>query len=109
MTKEKRESAASEARSLGRDAWERLKQNRMAWIGGLIFTAVSLLCLLGPLLIPHSYETTNLAYGAQPPSMQHWFGTDDLGRDLLVRTLASRSESALPLPPSLSSLAWPTV
>ena len=93
MTKEKRESAASEARSLGRDAWERLKQNRMAWIGGLIFTAVSLLCLLGPLLIPHSYETTNLAYGAQPPSMQHWFGTDDLGRDLLVRTLVGGSIS----------------
>jgi oligopeptide transport system permease protein len=59
----------------------------MAWIGGLIFATVSLLCLLGPLLISHSYETTNLAYGAQPPSWQHWFGTDDLGRDLLVRTL----------------------
>lgn len=87
MTKEKRESAASEARSLGRDAWERLCQNRMAKIGGIIFALVTVLCLVGPFLISHSYETTDLAYGAQPPSLKHWFGTDDLGRDLLVRTL----------------------
>jgi len=87
MIKERRESAASEARSLGRDAWERLCLNRMAKIGGTLFILVCLLCLIGPFLIPHSYETTNLAYGAQPPSAQHWFGTDDLGRDLLVRTL----------------------
>ncbi|MFU8848555.1 MAG: ABC transporter permease [Opitutales bacterium] len=87
MTKRKREIAASDARSLGRDAWERLQRNRMAWIGGLSFAFVALLCLIGPFLIPHAYESTNLAYGAQPPSWQHWFGTDDLGRDVLVRTL----------------------
>lgn len=87
MTKRKREIAASDARSLGRDTWERLQRNRMAWIGGLSFAFVALLCLIGPFLIPHAYESTNLAYGAQPPSWQHWFGTDDLGRDVLVRTL----------------------
>jgi oligopeptide transport system permease protein len=87
MIKQKREITASEARSLGSDAWERLCHNRMARIGGVIFIVVTLLCLFGPFLIPHSYETTNLAYGAQPPSLQHWFGTDDLGRDVLVRTL----------------------
>ncbi len=86
-TKHTRESAASEARSLERDAWERLCRNRMARIGGLVFAAICLLCLIGPLLSPHTYATTNLAYGAQPPSWQHWFGTDDLGRDILVRTL----------------------
>lgn len=76
-----------EARSLERDAWERLSKNPMVKLGGLIFLLITLLCLLGPLLISHSYETTNLAYGAQAPSWQHWFGTDDLGRDVLVRTL----------------------
>jgi len=87
MIRRKRESTAAEARSLGSDAWERLCQNRMARIGGVIFIVVTLLCLFGPFFIPHSYETTNLAYGAQAPSLQHWFGTDDLGRDVLVRTL----------------------
>ena len=51
------------------------------------FCRCLLICLIGPLFSPHSYETTNLAYGAQPPSAHHWFGTDDLGRDVLVRTL----------------------
>lgn len=87
MTKESREATAVAARSLGRDAWERLLENRMARIGGLLFSLVVLVCLIGPELSPHSYETTNLALGAQPPSARHWLGTDDLGRDLLVRTL----------------------
>ena len=86
MTKLCREQAANQARSLGRDAWERLCANRMAQIGGIIFIVITLLCLIGPLVSPHSYETTKLAYGAQPPSMEHWFGTDELGRDILVRT-----------------------
>ena len=88
MTKLEREALASDARSLGRDAWERLRTNRMARIGGACFLGIALLCLIGPLLSPHAPETTQLAYGAQPPSFAHWFGTDELGRDLLVRTLA---------------------
>lgn len=87
MTKEGRESAAVEARSLGQDAWERLRHNSMARIGGILFLLIALLCLIGPSLSPYSYETTDLATGAQSPSKGHWFGTDDLGRDLLVRTL----------------------
>lgn len=87
MTKLEREELASDARSLGRDAWERLRTNRMARIGGSLFLGIALLCLVGPLFSPHSLETTQLAYGAQPPSWTHWFGTDELGRDLLVRTL----------------------
>jgi oligopeptide transport system permease protein len=87
MTKGLREARAAEARSLGRDAWERLCRNRSAKIGGILFVLITLVCLIGPFFVPHSYETTNLAYGAQAPSAEHWFGTDDLGRDLLVRTL----------------------
>jgi oligopeptide transport system permease protein len=86
-TKTRREALSSDARSLGRDAWERLCHNRMARIGGVLFALITLACLIGPFLVPHSHETTNLAYGAQAPSATHWFGTDDLGRDLLVRTL----------------------
>lgn len=88
MTKQERETLAQDARSLGYDAWQRLRGNRMAQIGGGIFCTIALLCLIGPFLSPHSLETTQLAYGAQPPSWTHWFGTDELGRDLLVRTLA---------------------
>ncbi|NBB80765.1 MAG: ABC transporter permease subunit [Verrucomicrobia bacterium] len=88
MTKLEREKQAGDARSLGHDAWERLRTNRMARIGGALFLGIALLCLFGPFFSPHAPETTQLAYGAQPPSSAHWFGTDELGRDLLVRTLA---------------------
>ena len=87
MTKLEREHSASEARSLGQDAWERLCGNNMARIGGGLFICIALLCLVGPFFVPHSLETTQLAYGAQAPSWTHWFGTDELGRDILVRTL----------------------
>ena len=87
MTKLEREQTATDARSLGRDAWERLCANRMARIGGGLFIGITLLCLVGPFFVPYSLESTQLAYGAQPPSWSHWFGTDELGRDLLVRTL----------------------
>ena len=87
MTKLEREQVISDARSLGHDAWERLCANRMARIGGGLFIGIALLCLIGPFIVPHSHETTQLAYGAQAPSWTHWFGTDELGRDILVRTL----------------------
>lgn len=87
MTKQEREHVSSDARSLGRDAWERLCANRMARIGGGLFIGIAVLCLIGPFFVPHSLETTQLAYGAQAPSWTHWFGTDELGRDILVRTL----------------------
>ena len=42
---------------------------------------------LGPLLSPYGYEETRLDLGATAPGLQHWLGTDVLGRDLLVRLL----------------------
>ena len=87
MTKLEREQVGTNARSLGRDAWERLCANCMARIGGGLFIGIALLCLIGPFLVPYSHETTQLAYGAQAPSWTHWFGTDELGRDIFVRTL----------------------
>jgi len=88
MIKQKKVAAAnSAATSLGQDAWQRLCQNRMAQIGGSIFILISLLCLIGPFFVSNTYDATNLAYGAQAPSAEHWFGTDDLGRDVFIRTL----------------------
>lgn len=87
MTKSSRTAAANSARSLGQDAWEQLCANPMARLGGLLFIGITLLCWIGPFFCSYDAATTNLAYGSQAPSAAHWFGTDDLGRDLLVRTL----------------------
>ena len=76
--------------SLSQDAWRRLKQNRIALVSGVVVSAVILFCALGPLiagLFGLSYEIQDIALGAAAPSWGHPFGTDDLGRDVMVRTM----------------------
>ncbi|MEI7566590.1 MAG: ABC transporter permease subunit [Opitutaceae bacterium] len=80
--------ALSEARSsLWRDAWHRLKKNRLAVIGGALLAGLTMLCIAGPWFLQMSYQEQNLDLGAAAPSAAHWFGTDTLGRDLFVRLL----------------------
>ncbi len=73
--------------SLWKDAWHRLKKNRMAVWGFIFVIVLSLASILAPLIAPQSYAEQNLDYGAKPPSAKHWLGTDTLGRDLLSRIL----------------------
>ena len=70
-------------------AASRLVRNRtIRWSGGLL-AGVALLALLLPVASPHSYFATDFDRILASPSLtgMHWFGTDDLGRDLLVRTM----------------------
>ena len=76
-------SAGSEQTKL----WETLYRSTNALIGFALFFTIALACFIGPFFVPHSYETTQLSLGASAPSSQHLFGTDVLGRDLLIRTL----------------------
>jgi oligopeptide transport system permease protein len=73
--------------SLWRDAWLRLRRNRLAVAGMVCLVIIMLACIVGPWLSPYSYQEQDLALGASPPSAQHWLGTDTLGRDLLTRIL----------------------
>jgi len=82
-------NGASRGRSLGQDAWRRLRANRAAMVSVWVLGAVVVLALVGPLLSPHPYwEIDWDAINAAPTwSNAHWFGTDGVGRDLFVRTM----------------------
>ena len=69
--------------------WRRARQNRAVLVSGGLLAGIVVLALLGPLLSPHNYLQTNFDNILHAPSLQtaHFFGTDDLGRDLFVRTL----------------------
>ena len=67
--------------------WRRLKRHRLA-IGSIVaLTIVALACLLAPVVAPYAFDQIDLASIRQPPAAGHWFGTDDLGRDLFTRIL----------------------
>lgn len=73
--------------SLWKDAWLRLRKNRMAVFGAVVILIISLMSIFGPFVIEHTYQGQNLDLGASPPSSEHWLGTDKLGRDQLSRIL----------------------
>ncbi len=79
--------AAEEGHSLWKDAWYRLRKNKLAVAGGVIVLTLSVLCFIGPLFIRYSYEEQNLALRQTPTGKEHWLGTDKLGRDQLSRIL----------------------
>jgi len=81
--------APAKGRSLWDDAWDSLRRNRAAMIAMCIMATVVALVLFGPLLSPYSIDSTDWERISIGPSAStsHWFGTDDVGRDLFVRTL----------------------
>jgi oligopeptide transport system permease protein len=73
--------------SLTRDAFLRLRKNKMAMMGLCVLIFFICVALLTPLIAPYTYDEQNLELGATPPSAQHWLGTDTLGRDQLTRVM----------------------
>ncbi|GAW92863.1 ABC transporter permease [Calderihabitans maritimus] len=73
--------------SYWQDAWRRFKKSRMAMVGLVIIGIMVIAAIVGPLLVPYTYWEQDLTRTNEPPSADHWFGTDALGRDLFVRVL----------------------
>lgn len=74
-----------EASSPWRDAFRTLSKNKLAVIGAGIILFFILMAILAPFITSYEYDETDLMNRLQPPSAEHWFGTDDLGRDLFSR------------------------
>lgn len=83
----------------GRSPWElalgRLKRNRFALAGALMLALVTLSCFAVPSLLGFDPDTTDPKYRNLPPSLEHWFGTDGLGRDYAARVLIGGQTSLL--------------
>jgi oligopeptide transport system permease protein len=73
-------------RSPWQDTWQRLRKNQPA-VGAVFLLGLVFASLVGPWLSAFRYDAMNEAGVFLPPGSAHWFGTDDLGRDLLVRVL----------------------
>ncbi|QNP79096.1 nickel transporter permease [Agrobacterium tumefaciens] len=67
--------------------WLNLKSNPLAVVGLTIIVLFIALSLLAPWLAPYDPATQNLGNRLAFPSAEYWFGTDELGRDILSRIL----------------------
>ena len=67
--------------------WLGFKRNPVAVIGLLIIASLVLVALLAPWLTSGDALEPNLANRLRPPGVEHWFGTDELGRDILDRII----------------------
>ena len=81
--------AAPVGRSPWRDARVRFLRNRAAVASSVILALIALACVFGPMLLPNAFDSVDWNLMSAPPTRAAWhlFGTDELGRDLLVRTL----------------------
>jgi len=97
FTTKKEFYAQFKKKSIAHELWLRFLKNKTAVIGLIIFSIIVTVALTAPLIA--DYKTVvikiNIAERLQPPSMKHWFGTDELGRDILARIVYGAQISLL--------------
>ena len=81
--------ASIQGRSPWVDARTRFARNKAAVFSLVLLGLIALACIVGPWLLPHAYDSSDWEAMSLPPTWAnyHWFGTDESGRDLLVRSL----------------------
>jgi len=67
--------------------WQRIKRNRLAMAGAIVVAALFLVSILAQVIVPYDPNSINAWAVLSPPTWQHWFGTDELGRDVLSRII----------------------
>mgnify|MGYP000672283239 CR=1 FL=1 len=86
--------------------WRRFVRDPLAMAGAIVLIVLATSALLAPWLAPYDPTDTSPRAMLQPPSAEHWLGTDDLGRDVLSRLLyAGRVSLGLALSVALTSVA----
>ncbi len=65
----------------------RLARDKVAAIAALLLTLIALAAIFAPVVAPYDPYLTDLTKVMQPPSEEHWFGTDNTGRDILSRVI----------------------
>ena len=76
-------------RSPWTDARERFLRNKASVVSLCLLVLIVVVCVVGPFVLPHAFDSSDWDAMSLPPTVKnaHFLGTDDSGRDLLVRTL----------------------
>jgi peptide/nickel transport system permease protein len=74
-------------------AWRLLIRNPITLISAVVLAVLVVLALTAPWIAPHGVNDIDVASALRPPSGTHWFGTDELGRDIFSRVLVATRAS----------------
>jgi len=86
----------SESNSVLRHARYVVSENPVTGFAFAMFLLITFAALFGPYIVPHDPLASDTAATLQPPSIKHWFGTDQLGRDIFSRVVvATRLDFAI--------------
>jgi peptide/nickel transport system permease protein len=66
-----------------------VSENPVTGLAFALFILIALSALIGPYIVPHDPLASDTAATLKPPSFAHWFGTDQLGRDIFSRVIAA--------------------
>ena len=86
MTQQSNTTKRGRFRNL-QDMWIRMRRNKLAMVGLFILIVLVLVAIFADQIAPYGFAEQDLASQFQPPSAEHWFGTDDLGRDIFSRMI----------------------
>jgi peptide/nickel transport system permease protein len=75
--------------SMLRDARYVVSENPVTGVAFALFSLIALCALIGPYIVPHDPLASDTAAALKPPSFAHWFGTDQLGRDMFSRVVVA--------------------
>lgn len=67
------------------DAWRRLKTNKLAFVALILLVILVTMTIIGPMIAGYDFAEIDPDAKNAGPSAEHWFGTDNLGRDLFTR------------------------
>lgn len=79
-----------------REVWRRFRKSKTAMLGLVLLTIILLTAIFADVIVPYSKATDqNILSRKQGPSAEHWFGTDELGRDVFARIVHGSRYSLL--------------
>ena len=86
---------AIQSKSFARNVWESFSRNRLALVGLILLALLVCAAIFGPMLSPYPYDGMDAMSRNQSSSAAHWFGTDQMGRDVFTRVLYGARVSLL--------------
>lgn len=87
IIEKKKEQKKRNESSPWRQAYKKIKKNKMALYGLYVLIFMFLFSFIGPIFSPYADGKVQVTQINKPPSLSHWLGTDQLGRDILTRLM----------------------